>query len=192
MIEKVMPEAIEPQAKELTNQANQIYQDLAQYQIATPQEYETGVEAIKKARAIKKAIDEKRKEMTKPLDEAKKRIMDFFRPAMDKLDKIIIKVNQEMSAYRRKQEEEARKREEELKKQAREDDIFVPEVTPDIPKTDIKVRKVWKFKVVDKSKIDAKFLIPDEKAINELVRKLKKKAEDVVGGIEVYYSETSY
>lgn len=71
-----------------------------------------------------KAIDEKRKEFTKPLDEAKASVMDAFRPAVDTLNeaKSIIKGKcdaylqaeqrrraEEAAAQRRAAEEEARK-----------------------------------------------------------------------------------
>jgi len=183
---------IQEPEKKLTEQALKIYEDLKDYKIETADKYELASTDLKRAKELLKAIDEKRKEMTKPLDDAKKRIMAFFRPAQDKLNLIISKINQEMFAYRRKQEEEARKKKEEMEKQA-EDDLFIPEVKPEIPKTEVKVRKVWKFRVKDKTKIKMDFLIPDEKTIGELVRKLKDKAVNIVGeGIEVYYEEVSY
>ena len=183
---------IQEPEKKLTEQALKIYEDLKDYKIETADKYELASTDLKRAKELLKAIDEKRKEMTKPLDDAKKRIMAFFRPAQDKLNLIISKINQEMFAYRRKQEEEARKKKEEMEKQA-EDDLFIPEVKPEIPKTEVKVRKVWKFRVKDKTKIKMDFLIPDEKTIGELVRKLKDKAVSIVGeGIEVYYEEVSY
>jgi len=184
---------IQEPEKKLTEQALKIYEDLKDYKIETADKYELAGADLKKAKELLKAIDEKRKEMTRPLDEAKRKIIGFFRPAQEKLNLIVSKINQEMFAYRRKQEEEARKKREEMEKQAEDDDLFIPEVKPNIPKTEVKVRKVWKFRVKDKAKIKMDFLIPDEKTIGELVRKLKDKAVSIVGeGIEVYYEEVSY
>lgn len=180
------------QAKQLTDQALAVCDDLQNYTIATADKYEIAAKDLKMAKEMIKAIDDKRKEMTRPLDESKKKIMDFFRPVTTRLNSVVSKINVEMSSFRRKQEEIARQKNEAADEETGGEDMFVPQAEPAIPKTEVRVRKTWKFKVVDKNKIDAKFLIPDEKTIRELVSKLKEKAVDIVGGIEVYCEETSY
>jgi hypothetical protein len=50
----------------------------------------------------------------------------------------------------------------------------------------VTVRQTWDFEIVDASKIDRRFLVPDEKAIRALVRSLKSDAASVVGGIRVF------
>jgi len=182
---------VEQEGKRLTAEAIALYKSLKDYRIEKPAEYEKASEDLKEAKALLRTIDEKRKEMTRPLDEAKKHIIAFFRPATDKLNLAISRINQEMAAFRRRQAEEAKKKEAELKETGQDSDLFTPEVKPEIPKT-VKIRKVWRFRIKDKSAIKPDFLIPDEKTIGELVRKLHEKAVDIVGGIEVYSEEVSY
>jgi len=59
------------------------------------------------------------------------------------------------------------------------------------------VKKIFKFRIVNEQEIKRSFLIPDEKAIGNLVEALGMKASEQVGGIEVYeeaviYSKTFY
>jgi len=183
---------VEQEGKKLTTEALSLYESLKDYKIVQPAEYEKASEDLRVAKRLLKAIDEKRREMTRPLDEAKKHIIAFFRPATDKLNQAIALINSEMAAFRRRQAEEAKKKEAELKETGQDSDlVFTPEVKPEIPKT-VKIRKVWRFRIKDKSAIKPDFLIPDEKTIGELVRKLHEKAVDIVGGIEVYSEEVSY
>jgi len=44
----------------------------------------------------------------------------------------------------------------------------------------------YKYKIIDITKINREFLIPDEVKIGALVRNMKKDAESIIGGIEVY------
>jgi hypothetical protein len=51
----------------------------------------------------------------------------------------------------------------------------------------VSVRKVYRFRVVDATKINPAFLIPDEKKIGQVVRSMKEEAASIIGdGIEVY------
>jgi hypothetical protein len=56
---------------------------------------------------------------------------------------------------------------------------------PVIPEN-ISARKVFKYRIVDASKINQEFLIPNDAAIKKVVTNMKKTAEKIVGGIEVY------
>jgi len=187
-------EKTKTEQQELKEQALTLCEGFKGYEVSNSDQYELAAGDLKKAKEMIKALDAKRKEMTKPLDESKKKIMAFFKPATDKLNGAVAIINQAMFVYRRKQEEIAQKQREEIGASSGEEDIFTPEVKAEIPKTEIKVRKSWKFKIKDKSKIDDKFLIPDEKTIGELVRKIQDKAEYIVGkgSIEIYFEETSY
>lgn len=179
--------------KEITEEVYNFIAPYNNFTITTPSEYEKSSFLIKKLREKVRQIEKKRKDFTQPLLDLKRKWDNLFKKPITILEDIISKINQEMFAYRRKQEEEARKKKEEMEKQAEGDDLFVPEVKPEIPKTEVKVRKIWKFRIKDKTKIKMDFLVPDEKTIGELVRKLKDKAVNIVGeGIEVYYEEVSY
>lgn len=59
-----------------------------------------------------------------------------------------------------------------------------------IPKSSSYVKKTWRFEIIDPSKVNQKFLIPNEQAIGSLVRGMGLTAADIVGGIRVYQDET--
>lgn len=73
---------------------------------------------------------------------------------------------------------------------AHAESIVAPVVLAEKPKVAGSARRtVWKWRVVDASKVDRKFLQLDETKIGQTVRAMKKDAADVVGGIEVYDEE---
>jgi hypothetical protein len=126
-----------------------------------------------------KMLEEERMAQTRPLDESKKRIIDFFRPHLARLEDARIHLNQvmvtwtvEQEARRREEErrlqEEARKRaEEEALRQALEaeqagekeeaeailqEPVYVPpvKVASNIPKSkESHIRESWSAQVVD-------------------------------------------
>lgn len=80
-------------------------------------------------------------------------------------------------------------------KQAQEAALHVPEakVKPAVPVVQgIRARVNWKFRVVDSSRIPRSYLMPDEVAIGQEVRRLKDKtaAEAAIPGIEVYAEDS--
>ena len=73
-------------------------------------------------------------------------------------------------------------------KQAAETAAAVPEikVAPAVPKVaGIKARENWKFRITDASKLPRAYLMADEVAIGQFVRKTKK-AGEVIPGVEAY------
>ena len=163
------------------------------FEIATPQDYERASLILKNTRQLLKYIDQKEKEVTRPLNEGLKKARALFKPWKMKVNEVIIKLNSSLNAYARKQREEAAKKQAELDKQTNPDDLFKPIAEPEIPEV-LKTRKIWKWRLKDKGKMKFDYLVPDEKTINELVRKLKDKAEKIIGegSIEVFYEETHF
>lgn len=189
-----MTQSFDEKTKQLTDTALKVCDNLAGYKIETTEKYELAVADLKAAKELLKAVDAREKEITAPLNQGLKRARDFFRPAKNRLQAIIDKINSEMFSFRRAQEAEAKKKEEELAASAPEEELFTPEVKPDIPKTDAKVRKNYKYELLDLTKVDGKFLQINDKLVSELVRKLHEQAEEIVGkgSIRVYFEETTY
>lgn len=101
------------------------------YVIDSPEMAEAAADDLGQIKARLKALDEQRKSITKPLDEAKARIMDLFRKPQQLLDQAERTLKsalitwqeaerQKAEAIRRAQEESARKIREEQERQARE------------------------------------------------------------------------
>lgn len=64
--------------------------------------------------------------------------------------------------------------------------VIVPSFAPKLSST---IRKTWKWRIKDESKIKREHLIPNQAAIGALVRAYGKRAEAMVGGIEAYEDE---
>jgi len=85
----------------------------AELTISNQAEYETAATVLSEVKNRYKELDTQRKEITKPIDDAKTRIMDLFKPPLELLKKAENKIKDLMDAYR---EEQERKAEEERKR----------------------------------------------------------------------------
>jgi len=147
--------------------------------VRTREDYEIGQVYMGRIKQRIKMLEEERMAQTRPLDESKKRIIDFFRPHLDKLNGaknhlniIMVKWTEEQEARRREEErrlqDDARKRaEEEALKAAIEaeeagekeeaeqimaEPVYVPSirVASEIPKSkESHVRESWSAEIID-------------------------------------------
>jgi len=147
--------------------------------ISTREDYEIGQIYMGRIKQRIKMLEEERMAQTRPLDESKKRIIDFFRGPIQKLDdaknylnQIMVKWAEEQEIKRREEErrlqEEARKRAEEEALQAAleaeaageqqeaeailKEEVYVPPVKVNsfIPKSkESHIRETWSAEVVD-------------------------------------------
>lgn len=116
---------ISQEAKEVSASTDLLLQDAKGFKVLSPADLEVSANMFKTIKQKKKQIDEVRKSLTRPLDAAKKRIMDFFRPAENKLAEAENSIEKTILEYRaeerRKAEEEQRKAAEEAKKRQEEE-----------------------------------------------------------------------
>ena len=147
--------------------------------VSNREDYEVGQIYMGRIKQRIKMLEEERMAQTRPLDESKKRIIDFFRPHLEKLNnakehlnQIMVKWTEEQEARRREEErrlqEEARKRaEEEALRQAIEaeeagekeeaeqimaEPVYVPpiRVASEIPKSkESHIRETWSAEVIN-------------------------------------------
>jgi len=159
--------------------------------VTTPEEYRVAAEALKQTCAKHRQIDEQRKKATKPLDEAKRQIMDWFRPALDNLDSAISSIRRGLARYEAEQREResaatvayANERSEGAKLQ------LVKAFEGSIEKIEgITPRTIWKFEITDEKLIPREYLLVDEKRIGQIVRAMKQ--DTVIPGVRAY-AETS-
>jgi hypothetical protein len=226
------------------------------FTIASASDSAKGQEACQRLNAQIKALDDKRKELTKPLDALKAKWMAFFGGPIEKLKTAKAILDQKVIAYDAAQEEirkaeqrrldkiaeDERKRlqaiADEAERKARETadqkrreadeaaaagrqaeaekllsqaakveekaadkaELFQSRaasvVAPVVQAETVRVsgssfRTVWEFEIVDVSKINAQFLMPDAVKIGKIVDSLKLDAVAVVGeGIKVTSRKT--
>lgn len=142
-------------------------------------EYEDVGAALRDVKATAKRLDDERKEMTRPLDQAKKRILDFFRAPTDALARVerelkgrMLKYTQEQNRIareaeakarekaereRKKLEEQARKAEEAGREERAEllreraEEVVTPTIPTEAPKAEgVHTVKRWSAEVTDK------------------------------------------
>lgn len=205
--------ASNPEVRELAEQTDQLLQIASSYRVTTAAEYTAAGEELKKVKAAAKRLDEIRKSMTKPLDAAKRAIMDFFREPETKLQRAESGIKRAMIAYseeqerirreeQRKAEEAARKEREKLEAQAakaaaagkieraeqleqRAATVVAPVIQREAPKvTGLATREVWKFEIIDASALPREYLTVDEKKIGAVVRALK--GDTNIPGVRVW------
>jgi len=117
---------IPAEAQKLVTQTEQDLALAESFSISSNEAYADAGEILKTIKGRYRDIENKRREMTVPLDETKKRIMDFFRPPLDRLASAERLIKGAMLSFTQEQErvrqaEEARIRELARQEQGRRD-----------------------------------------------------------------------
>jgi hypothetical protein len=107
-------------AQSEVNQAITLYERAQSIQISTIEDFSNAGVLLQSVKSRAKEIDDLRKSMTTPLDSAKKKIMDFFRPATDKLNDATKTISNTMIAWENEQERIRQEAQREAERLARE------------------------------------------------------------------------
>lgn len=240
-----------PAVQAVTSEITSLEAFAAAYEVTTPAQYEAGAADLARVMGMKKKLEETRTGITGPMNEALKRVNDFFRTPKERLETIEMKIKSALSAFfvaqqerareeqrkadeaalaeRRRQEAaaaEARRKAEaeaaelrrkaeaaaaagraaeaaklteraetkvekaEIKAASLETSaaaVVAPVITRDPPRVaGLQMREQWEFTIVDPKKVNAAFMIPDEKKIGATVRNLKGDAQAILGdGVKV-------
>jgi len=202
--------------KELTASIALVERDIQE--ITTEAEADAMGAYLKEVKAKAKALTAKRMEMTRPLDDSKKKIMAMFKPVLDRLGDLESLAKKTIVAYQSKIErlrieeqakreaEERRLREEqEAKAQALVDAGFTdvaeavqaeeveqpePVELPRAKPAGLTERTYWRFRITDENMIPREFLMVDNVKIKKVVNELKEAT--AIPGIEVYSEKAIY
>ncbi len=173
---------------ELEQQAQPLLKRLDELKVRSPEQRKNAEDLLILARSDWKRADETRKELTRPLDEAKRRIIKLFEPYMNRLETAINILNRELYAYREQllalqREEERRLMAEQAArmKAAQEtgevlDPNDLPDDLPFISKTSranlgtVTYREDWDIKVVDPDKVPRDLCEPSMPRIRARVK----------------------
>ncbi len=166
--------------------------------------YEEAAIALKQLKARMSTLEDERTKITKPMDAAKKAVMDLFRRPQDFLieaerimKNAMITYSNEQERIRKaeqaRQDEIARKERERIETQASKAEaagktekaealqekaqmIAAPVVESTVEKTSgISYRTVYEFEIVDVEQIPREWMVPDLKAIGGAVRSTQGK-----------------
>jgi hypothetical protein len=94
----------EEQATALTVETTALLASAEQFEIVTNDQYTSSADLLKQIKGKQTGLDDLRKSITRPLDEAKARIMDLFRPAGNQLIEAERTLKHAMLGFTRQQE----------------------------------------------------------------------------------------
>jgi len=141
-------------------------------------------------KGLKKKVDDRRKGIVKPLNEAKTEVQALFNPMLERIDNkikeindpIVTYVNEEAEKQRVIDEQKAKDLAELEKKQEKTEDIS-ESIALDVKKTElekptetVKVKGMttyYSVEVVDKSQLPMEYLAPDMPRLNKIASALK-------------------
>lgn len=192
-----------PEVSTAVNTARQTLDIANAFTIDSDTMYEMAGTELKDIKAKRNQLDTLRKSMTQPLDESKKKIMDFFRKPLDWLDDAEAAIKRGMLTYKQVQDRKAREEREKAAAEARriaeEAKAKNPEAPPPIvitapvvtrapPKVSgVSTREVWKFRVTDPASVPREYLVIDESKLGAMARATKGTV--MVPGVEFYSEE---
>jgi chromosome segregation ATPase len=178
--------------------------------ISDAQSLERAKSLAKQAKLIENYIEDKRKELTKPILDRKKAIDDLAKSLTKDLTEAVKHLREQILFYEQEQErkrleelrrleEEKRRKEEELKRMQMEGNIEQIEHIEKLAEIETKaaelseksknLREVWTFEVVDISLVPREYLVLDETAVRRAIQngvreipglKIFKKAQLVI------------
>lgn len=206
-----------PDVRELTEETNTIVSHALAFKISTNVSYQLAGEELQRIKGAYKRLEDMRLTITKPMDDAKKAVMEFFNGPKEKLTEAETQIKAAMKAYAvelaRKEEEERKIAEQaaaderdrialaaaKAAEEGRRDEaeaiaatvstvVAVPVVSRQTPKVSgITTTKVWKFEITDASLVPREYCIVDEKKVRGVVTALKEAA--VIPGVRIYQEE---
>lgn len=162
-----------------------------------------------------KELTDRRMSITRKMDEAKKQVMGLFAAPISVLEQAQDAIDQEVIAFQlaedaRVREEQRKENERAAKEQFRLSKLAekataagkldkadeyqdraaavlpAPVAVAEATAAGTSFREVWKYRIVDVSRIKPQWMEPDETKIGNTVRSMKADAADIIGGIEVY------
>lgn len=207
-----MPKIDTKKAEAALTEANMVLDTAQQVIVKTPQQAQVAGDWRNKIKMKLKQLDEERKELTRPLDDVKAKIMDKYRPAIEALNSAYKLFDKGLSDYlaiqerirqeqQRKIEAEADKKRQEAEAKAKEwadkgnnkkveewldkaDNVIAP-VVAEVPKVEgISTRKDWDFEIINPNEVPRDFCIPDEKAIRAFIKATK--GTKPIAGIKIF------
>jgi len=160
------------------------------------EDYLKAGDTVKSIRLRIQSIDSKRKEWTKPLDEAKKRIMEDIKTLIEPLEKLEKDIKDRMIIFYKIEQNRLNEEQKRIEEEAKNRIIESGELEAIVPVVnDIKtqngefakttVRKVWVYEIEDLDKIPKEYWIIDEKLIKEAIRNGARK----IDGLKIYQKE---
>lgn len=202
--EAVQQDIVSVRVREAEKETNLILSEAKDLQIATQVEYQEATGFLQRIKGKYKEIEDARKAITQPMDEAKKRVMELFRKPLTVLSSAETYLKNQMVTYhdeqeKKRREEEATAEAERIKEeaklekkiekaidkgdegraeelQAEKDNIVTPPTTVEVPQAEgIAFKEKWEVEVVNESLVPRQYLMPNLPMLNKTVQAQKGK-----------------
>ena len=161
-------------AIEYKTDAEKVVEVIEEMTVASPVQYETAASMCADVIGQAKEIDEVRRGFVDPLNDVVKNLNNFFRPALDHLDKCEALLKKKLVSF---VNGEAEKRDQLLLQAGEADDTELSEelieaaeihVPPKV--TGVSMRTLWSGEVIDVDKIPRAYMVPDVKMLKALTK----------------------
>lgn len=93
-----------PEVRALTTSVSETVAGIMAFAVASNDDYSEAGALLLQIKTRKNAIEDQRKKLTRPLDESKKGIMDFFRPVENQLATAETRLRNQMLGFRQEQQ----------------------------------------------------------------------------------------
>ena len=204
--------AIQKEVEALEKETGAMLNEYNAYKVTTPEEFIGTGAILKRIKGKYAVLDDREKEITRPLEAAKKSVIALFKRPKAILDQLEAKIKQAMLTFEEKQEAERKAKEEQLRKeqeaeakklaakaaktkdedkkaellaQAEATRNAAPIVATEAVKVDgISTVTNWGFEIVDQAKIPLEYQMPDEVKIGKVVRATQGTV--AIPGVRIY------
>jgi hypothetical protein len=205
--------ATRPDVRALVDESAMILTHAKEFRIATNVSYKLAGEELKRIKGAMKRMEELRTAITRPMDAAKRAVMDLFGPPAERLATAERSIKSAMVTYQNEIERQAREERLIAEREAREQQerleaaasraaergemetadalqsqaatVQPVAVTRETPKiAGINFRDAWKFEITDPAAIPREYLLVDESKIRKIVQAMK--ADTKIPGVRVY------
>jgi hypothetical protein len=183
---------VEKELAQETTKAEAALFQIEAFEIGTKDDLDFAAEVLTETKQSWKRIEEKRKEITAPLNEALRAVNALFKPALGFYEKCERLIKGKMTDAHAKSETAARQALEAAGAAAAAGDaeglsdaLAGHDAAVLFPQADgIQYRSSWKFEIIDESKIPREFMTPNLRMIQGVVLQQKSAAE--IPGVRVF------
>lgn len=178
------------QVKDIEKETTPLVTECDNLKITDEKTYTFANDTLVWIKKTKKALEEKRKFFTAPLNTHIKEINFFFKKRSSPLDEAESILKSKIIQHNQELERERREKEEKLQKEALKNNTPA-EVVPEQEKTfrgnygATTTRKVWKYEVVHLGKVPRKLLVLNTAMINQEIRSGARK----IPGLRIYQED---
>lgn len=143
---------------------------LREFVIANDQQQEQVAGVLRDVKARYKVLEDKRTEITRPLNQALRAVNDLFRPPKQRFESLEKLLKDKISAYLRQKSEAnaAALKAAAVAATPEAATQIIQQVAPVVPPQGVFVRQVWRFEVTDPDLVPREFCSPDPDKIRRV------------------------